>query len=239
MRELHNHLEQPVGFPVPNWQPCPLPPKTMMVGRTCRIEPLDPAVHARPLFEANRTADDDSNWTYMGYGSFDSFEVYRSWCESVAGGDDPLFLAIVDAQTEQAVGLASYLRINPQMGVIEVGHIHFSPLLQRTVAATEAMYLMMRRVFDELGYRRYEWKCDALNEPSRKAALRLGFTYEGTFRQAVVYKGRNRDTAWFSIIDEEWLRLKVAFEGWLDEGNFAEDGKQKVRLTDFINVAAS
>lgn len=179
-------------------------------------------------------AEDESRWTYMGYGPYDSFERYFDWFARVATSDDPLFYAIIDQQTGQAVGLASYLRINPQMGVMEVGHIHFSPLLQRTVAATEAMYLMMCRAFDELGYRRYEWKCDNLNEPSKQAALRLGFTYEGLFRQAVVYKGRNRDTAWFSIVDREWPRLKQAYKAWLAPANFTEEGGQKVRLAEFM-----
>ena len=137
-----------------------------------------------------------------------------------------LFFAIIDAATDQAVGLASYLRIVPRHGVIEVGHIHFSPMLQKTPAATEAMYLMMVRAFDELGYRRYEWKCDALNEPSKRAAIRLGFTYEGTFRQATTYKKRNRDTAWFSITDKEWPKIKSGFERWLQAGNFTEKGEQ-------------
>jgi len=140
-----------------------------------------------------------------------------------------LFHAIIDNKTQSAVGVASYLRIDAPVGVIETGHIHYSPLMQQTPVATEAMYLMMRRVFDELGYRRYEWKCDSLNERSRNAALRLGFKYEGTFRQATMYKGRNRDTAWFSVIDKEWPSLKTAFEQWLEPGNF-DGGQQKISL---------
>jgi RimJ/RimL family protein N-acetyltransferase len=136
------------------------------------------------------------------------------------------------------VGVASYLRINPQDGVIEVGHIHFSPLLQRTTLATEAMYLMMKRVFDELGYRRYEWKCDSLNEPSRKAALRLGYTFEGIFRQATMYKGRNRDTAWYAIIDKDWPVIRSAYESWLDPGNFDARGNQVSSLSDLMQEFA-
>jgi len=145
-------------------------------------------------------------------------------------GEDPLFHAIIDVKAGKAVGVASYLRIEPSVGVIEVCHIHYSPLIQKTPAATEAMYLMMKRVFDELGYRRYEWKCDALNEGSRKAARRLGFTFEGVFRQATIYKGRNRDTAWFSVIDKEWPTLKNAFENWLKPANFDVEDRQKTSL---------
>src|SRR5262249_19517403 len=150
---------------------------------------------------------------------------------STASGSDPLFHAIIDTVSRQAAGVASFLRIDPAHGVIEVGHINYSPRLQRTTAATEAMYLMMRRVFDELGYRRYEWKCDALNAPSRRAAERFGFTFEGIFRQAVMYKGRNRDTAWYSIIDREWPVVRRTYEQWLAAGNFAEDGRQRTALS--------
>jgi len=143
---------------------------------------------------------------------------------------DPMFHAIVDARSGKAVGVAAYLRIDVANGVIEVGHINYSPRLQRSVAATEAMFLMMRRVFDELGYRRYEWKCDALNEPSRLAAARLGFTFEGVFRQALVYKGRNRDSAWFSMLDCEWTERKAEFERWLSPENFDREGRQLTPL---------
>ena len=151
--------------------------------------------------------------------------------QRVCLGDDPLFHAIIDSATGKAIGVASYLRIDPASGSIEVGHINYSPLLQRTPAATEAMYLMMQRVF-ELGYRRYEWKCDALNARSRAAAQRYGFSFEGVFRQATVYKGRNRDTAWYAAIDQEWPALQAAFLQWLDPANFDQDGRQRVRLAD-------
>ncbi len=144
--------------------------------------------------------------------------------------DDPLFHAIVDSKSGSAVGVAAYMRIDAANGVIEVGHLNFSPRLQATTAATEAMYLMMRRAFDELGYRRYEWKCDSLNEASRRAASRLGFRFEGVFRQAVVYKGRNRDTAWYSVLDSEWPALKAGFERWLSPDNFDENGCQRRKL---------
>ncbi|MCP3687758.1 MAG: GNAT family N-acetyltransferase, partial [Gammaproteobacteria bacterium] len=175
-------------------------------------------------------------WTYLPYGPFDSFEAFDSWSRADCQGDDPLFHAVIDLSTGRAVGLASYLRITPAAGVIEVGHIHFSPLLQRTRLATECMYLMMKRVFDELGYRRYEWKCDALNAPSCRAALRLGFVYEGIFRQATMYKNRNRDTAWYAVIDKDWPRIKNAFKQWLDDGNFDRQGRQKQSLSEFMQA---
>jgi RimJ/RimL family protein N-acetyltransferase len=208
-----------------------------MVGRLCRVELLDPARHGADLFAANQLDVEGRNWTYLSVGPFADFAAYRSWLDRVAAEADPMFHAIIDLAAAKAVGVAAYMRIAPAHGVIEVGHINYSPLLQRKPAATEAMYLMMRRVFDELGYRRYEWKCDALNAPSRAAALRLGFEYEGHFRQAVVNKGRNRDTLWFSIIDGEWPALKRAFETWLAPENFDEAGRQRQGLGELTRAA--
>ena len=205
-----------------------------MEGRFCRLEPLDPARHAGDLFAANQLDKDGRNWTYLSVDAFAELEGYRAWLDQVAKADDPLFHAIIDNSTSQAVGVATFMRIDPPNGVIEVGNINYSPLLQRKPGATEAMYLMMARVFDELGYRRYEWKCDSLNAPSRAAAARLGFQYEGLFRQAVVYKGRNRDTAWFSMIDSEWPALKRAYQQWLAPENFDAAGQQKRKLSDLI-----
>lgn len=222
-----NELGQPVGAPLAGWQPRQAPPRAPMDGRLCRVEPLDPAKHADDLFAAYSADAEGRNWTYMGYGPFASLGAFRDWMEKSCLGADPLFHAIVDKTSGKALGVASYLRIDPAMGVIEVGHIHLSPALQGTAMATEAMYLMMRRAFDELGYRRYEWKCNALNDASRKAALRLGFSFEGIFRQAMIVKGRNRDTAWFSILDSEWPQVKAAFEAWLDPANFDAAGRQK------------
>lgn len=236
-KEHENELGQPVGFPLPDWTPCQPPPETPMTGSNCRLERLDVDAHAEDLFAANRTDTEDRIWTYMGYGPFDDLDSYIGWIKEQALGDDPLFHAIIDLKTEKAVGVASYLRIEPPIGSIEVGHINYSPLLQKTVAATEAMYLMMARVFDELGYRRYEWKCDNANAKSRAAAARLGFTFEGIFRQCTIYKGRNRDTAWFSIIDQEWPALKAAYQIWLDPSNFNEDGSQKQALSDLTKAA--
>jgi RimJ/RimL family protein N-acetyltransferase len=170
-------------------------------------------------------------WTYLAYGPFDTLDTYRSWVERMAASDDPLFFAVVDTASGRAAGVASYLRIDPPNGAIEVGHIAYSPALQRTRASTEAMYLMMRRAFT-LGYRRYEWKCDALNASSRAAAERLGFSFEGIFRQATVYKGRNRDTAWYAAIDRDWPRLERVFTRWLEPENFDDDGRQRARLED-------
>lgn len=217
-----------LGFPVPGWTPPPPPAREAMHGRYCDVEPLQPALHGPGLFAS---FGDESGWTYLPYGPFDDESGFTQWLTSVAGGADPLFHAIVDRSTQSASGLASYLRITPAAGSIEVGHIHYSPALQRTRAATEAMYLMMRRVF-ELGYRRYEWKCNALNRPSRNAAMRFGFSYEGVFRQALVVKGRNRDTAWYACIDREWPALRRAYERWLSPDNFDAEGRQRVSLSD-------
>jgi RimJ/RimL family protein N-acetyltransferase len=231
MPDRTNQFGQPIGFPVPGWTARPSPPRSAMEGRFCRVEPLDAERHAAQLFEAASRDGDGRSWTYMPYGPFADFAAYRAFVRRHYLGDDPLFHAIIDRQSGRAVGVASYMRIDPANGVIEVGGIHLSPLLQRTPAATEAMVLMMRRVFDELGYRRYEWKCDSLNAPSRAAALRLGFRFEGIFRQLVVTKGRNRDTAWFAIIDRDWPALKRAFERWLDPANFDGEGRQRQRLS--------
>lgn len=222
--------EQPLGFLVPDWTPRSLPPVEPIDGRWCRLEPLDPERHADHLYDANAADATGALWTYLRIGPFSNREQYRAWVREVASESDPLFFAILDRATDQATGVASLLRINPTDGVIEVGWIIFSPLLQRTRAATEAMYLLMRLVFDALGYRRYEWKCNSLNAASRRAAERLGFTYEGTFRQAKVDKGRNRDNAWLSIIDTEWPAIRDELERWLGPENFDAAGRQLSKL---------
>jgi len=203
-----------------------------MEGRFCRLEPINLATHTADLFAANALDVEGRNWTYLSYGPFLDVESYRAWIETTCLGDDPLFFAIVSLRTRKAVGVASYLRITPTSGSIEVGHINYSPLLSRTPAGTEAMALMMNHVF-ALGYRRYEWKCDTLNAPSRIAAQRLGFSFEGVFRQATVYKERNRDTAWYAVIDKEWPALKEAYERWLSPDNFDRDGTQRRRLSEW------
>jgi len=202
-----------------------------MQGRFCRLEPLDPDRHAEALFNANAADTDGRSWTYLAYGPFATLASYREWMSSTCLGDDPQFFAIIDLVTGQPAGVASYLRIAPASGSIEVGHIHYSSSLARQPAATEAMFLMMQRAF-ELGYRRYEWKCDSLNAASRAAAQRLGLSFEGIFRQATVYKGRNRDTAWYAAIDSEWPRLRSAFLAWLAPANFDSSGQQKTHLSD-------
>ena len=231
MTEHFDEFAQPIGFPLPRWTARPRPPRSAMEGRFCRVEPVDPARHAADLHAANLLDENGRNWTYLPYGPFPQFEEYRDFVEQAASRDDPLVHTIIERRSGCAVGVASLMRIDPSAGVIEVGGINYAPPLQRTPAATEAMYLMMRRVFDELGYRRYEWKCDSLNAPSRAAALRLGFRYEGMFRQATVYKARNRDTCWFSILDSEWPGLKTAFECWLDPDNFDATGRQRQNLS--------
>ncbi len=233
-----NHLNQPVGEPLPDWQPPAVPAHTPMPGSYCTLEPLSAEKHATDLFAANQHDTEGRNWTYLFYGPFASLADYRAWMQSVEASTDPLFFAIVDRASGRATGVASYLRISPQVGTIEVGHLMFSPLLQGTRAATEAMFLMMERAFS-LGYRRYEWKCNALNHPSRRAALRLGFTFEGIFRQALVVKGHNRDTAWFSIIDRERPALRVAFSRWLAPENFDAQGRQRVALSALTAALAS
>lgn len=231
MEPLLNDFGQPIGFPVPGWSPPPQPPREPMQGRFCRLEPLDPDLHAAALFAANAAEEHPRSWTYLPYGPFHDLQRYREWMDSYCLGDDPLFFAIVDRSDGQPVGVASYLRIAPASGSIEVGHIHYSPRLQRSPVATEAMHLMMARAF-ELGYRRYEWKCDALNAASRAAAQRLGLSFEGIFRQATVYKGRNRDSAWYAAIDAQWPALRTAFQAWLAPGNFDALGRQRTRLAD-------
>jgi RimJ/RimL family protein N-acetyltransferase len=219
----------PLGTPVPDWTPPPRPGPDTIDGRYVRLERLDPARHAADLHAA--WAGHDDLWTWMPQGPFATAAGWQAWAERTATGADPFFYAIRDLRTGRAAGVASFLRITPEAGSIEVGYITYAPRLQRTPAATEAMVLMMAWAFGA-GYRRYEWKCNALNLPSRRAAERLGLSYEGIFRQAAIVKGRNRDTAWFAAIDSEWPRLKAAFDQWLDPVNFGPDGQQKVALSD-------
>ncbi|MFT7557254.1 MAG: RimJ/RimL family protein N-acetyltransferase, partial [Planctomycetota bacterium] len=213
------------------------PATARLDGRLCRLEPIDVEKHADDLFAAFATDLDHQNWTYLPYGPFADKSAFASWMTITCLGDDPCFFAIVDRASEKVVGMASYLRIVPAQGVVEVGHIHFSPLMQGKPISTEAMYLMMKYVFDDLEYRRYEWKCDSLNGPSCAAAQRLGFAFEGIFRQALMYKQRNRDTSWYSIIDSEWPLVKQAFEVWLDPANFNMQGEQKMRLSESMRSA--
>lgn len=237
--ETKNHLGQAIGEPIQDWVSRPAPPRTPMEGRWCWLTPLSAAKHAAALHEAYAQHPNEGNWTYLPYGPFLSADAYAEWVKSIESCDDPIPFAILSIAENRPAGVASYLRIDPAQGSIEVGHLNYSPTLQRTTAATEAMYLMMRRAFDELGYRRYEWKCDSHNVVSRRAAERLGFRYEGTFRQAMVMKGRNRNTAWFSIIDREWPAVRAALEQWLDPSNFDGAGHQRQRLETFAPKRAS
>jgi RimJ/RimL family protein N-acetyltransferase len=227
-----NEFGQPIGFALPDWKPPPFPPHVPLRGRYCRLEPLSAAKHARDVYDAQGEDSQGTRWTYSFHGPYDNFADYEAWCAGAEASLDPQFYAIVDAASGLAVGTCTYMRIEPRHGVIEVGNIYFSPRLAQTRAATEAMYLLMANVF-ELGYRRYEWKCDSCNLPSRAAATRFGFTYEGMFRQAIVNKARNRDTCWFAIIDVDWnAGLKEAYSRWLSESNFDESGRQRLRLSE-------
>jgi RimJ/RimL family protein N-acetyltransferase len=200
------------------------PERIVLRGGSVTLAPLDAAVHTEALFEALRGAD--HLWTYLTYGPFDDLATFRAHVNETAAAADPFFFAIIDQASQRAVGRAALMRIEPQHRAIEVGHILYSPALQRTRGATESMYLLARHVFEDLGYRRYEWKCHALNAASRAAALRLGFTFEGVFRQHMIVKGRNRDTAWFSMLDREWPSRRDEFERWLSPGNFDAHGRQ-------------
>lgn len=194
------------------------------------LEPLDPARHAGALFKSSSGAPE--LWKHLAYGPFADQAAFTSWLEDRAAMDDPLFYAIVDRAAGAARGMASYLRMEPQHGVIEIGHIWFAPALQRTRQATEAIFLLARHAFDDLGYRRLEWKCDSLNSPSRRAAERFGFVFEGVFRQHMVVKGRNRDTAWYAMTDGDWPSRRAAFEAWLASENFNGDGRQRRSLAE-------
>ena len=224
--QLTNDMGQPIDPVVEGWIPRPLPPRTPMEGRFVRLEPFDLETHARALFDAYTADQTGSTWTYMYVGPFKTFDDYLDMARTRMTGDDPLFHTIFDKTSDQPLGVASFMRIAPDHGCIEVGNISYSPALQKTPGATEAMYLMARRAFDELGYRRYEWKCNAMNAPSRRAALRLGFSFEGVFRKHLVVKGRNRDTAWYAMTDDDWPQIKANFETWLSPDNFDADGRQ-------------
>jgi len=227
--EPHPQTGQPVGLPVETTTPAPRPGPVTLKGRYGRLEKLRPD-HAGDLWKV--FAGQNQVWTYIGAdGPFANFEEFSSAVARRAAADDPYAYAIIDP-TDRAVGYVTLLRIVPEHRVIEVGHVLYSPALQRTRLGTETQYLLARYVFETLGYRRYEWKCDALNTPSRRAALRYGFVYEGTFRQYMIAKGRNRDNAWYSMLDGEWPERKRNFERWLDPQNFDSEGRQKVSLAD-------
>ncbi|CAJ1784534.1 hypothetical protein HLBENOHH_00605 [Aeromonas dhakensis] len=233
--DIHlNEFDQPVGAPLPDWRGAEFPPRRTLNGWGCRLEPLEPERHGPGLWQAF-SADNGAMWTYLTTGPYAEEADMLVWLQECAAKTDPQFYTIFDEHGEQPLGLASYLRIDPLAGSIEVGWLHFSPALQRSRLATAAMALMMANAF-ALGYRRYEWKCNALNKPSWQAALRLGFSYEGTFRQNRVDKGRTRDTAWFSVIDREWPALQDCFARWLAPDNFDERGRQRLRLSELTTA---
>ncbi|MDH4562938.1 GNAT family protein [Pseudomonas sp. BN411] len=215
-----------------HWQPRPAPAHTPLLGRFVRLEPLDAARHGDDLWYALQ-GPDPALWDYLAYGPFASREPFDAWLEGNAASRDPLFYTVVDLASGRALGVLSYLRIAPKDGVIEIGHIAFGKAMQRTPGSTEAVWLLARHAFDDLGYRRLEWKCNAQNARSMRAAERLGFSYEGLFRQHMIVKGQNRDTAWFSIIDGEWPKCREAFERWLSVDNFDGEGQQRQSLEGF------
>jgi RimJ/RimL family protein N-acetyltransferase len=217
--------------PLPSPQTlAPVPRRRSLAGARVRLEPVDPDAHAAGLFAASHDGRDPHLWDYLPYGPFADEEALRAWLARAAASEDPLFLAVVDAATGAPSGVVSFLRVEPAHRVVEIGHIWFAPAIQRTPTATEAIFLLARHAFDDLGYRRLEWKCDAANARSRRAAERFGFTFEGVFRQHMIVKGRNRDTAWYAMLDGEWPAVRTGFERWLDPANFDAGGRQRRSL---------
>ncbi len=216
-----------------NWQPRPRPERKVLEGRYVRLEPLDAARHGDGLFEASSVTDADGRFRWLFEVPPESRAAFQPWLDKVEASSDPLFFAVIDKASGKVAGRQTLMRIEPACGVIEIGNIYWGPLIARKPAATEAQFLFAQYAFDELGYRRYEWKCNNNNEPSKRAAERFGFSFEGIFRQHLVVKSENRDTAWYSIIDKEWPALKKAYEAWLDPANFDAAGQQKRRLEAF------
>ena len=215
-----------------HWVPRPRPESTVLEGRFVRLEPFDAQRHGQQLFEAATLADADQRFAYLPEFPPNSFEEFQPWLEAAEASEDPLYFAVIDRSTGRVEGRQTLMRIDPANGVIETGHIFWGGNIARTPVTTEAFYLFAEYVFDTLGYRRFEWKCNNANEPSKRAAERFGMTAEGVFRQAAVVKGANRDTAWYASIDTEWPALKTALETWLDPSNFGDDGAQKQSLAD-------
>ena len=222
---------RPIGPVVDPLHEARPPERQALAGGRVRLEPIDPELHAQSLYAISHGPDMAWLWVYLPYGPFADLADFTSWLEGCSASADPLHFAVIDLQRERPSGMASYMNIVPADGRIEVGQIWYAPPIQRTPLPTEAMFLMFSRVFDELGYRRLEWKCDDLNEPSKQAARRLGFTYEGTFRQHMIVKGRNRDTAWFSLLDHEWPAVRANVERWLAPENFNGEGRQRTSLS--------
>ena len=231
-------LRRPIG-PIVEAQPAKRPERVTLKGRFVTLTPLDAFAHADALFQSANGDENDQVWDYLFDGPYTDREAFRANIEAKAKSADPLFFAIIDNKSGKPVGYQTFLRIEPTHGVIEVGNILYTPAMQRTPGATEAQYLFARYVFDDLGYRRYEWKCNALNAPSRRAAQRFGFTFEGVFRPHMIVKGRNRDTAWYSMLDHEWPARRSAFERWLAPSNFDPAGQQIVSLAELNGAPRS
>ncbi|WP_339099435.1 hypothetical protein IGL98_003454 [Enterococcus sp. DIV0840] len=231
--QQYNSYNQPIGYPVTNWSTRAYPTKSTLEGTNCRLEKVDPNKHLEDLYQVYGPQSNPKNWTYIPLMSFKNKIEFSEYLTAMSHSQDPFHYAIIDKTSGKALGTVALMRINPEHGTIEVGFVIYSDQLKKTRIATEAQYLLACYALDELGYRRYEWKCDALNEPSKNAALRLGFVFEGIFRNAVVYKERNRDTAWFSILESEWPKQKARMESWLSDSNFTADGEQRKRLNEF------
>ena len=213
-----------------SWTPRPKPERKALDGRYVRLEPLDAAKHGDGLYVAATEGNADERFLWLGEVTPSGRAEFQPWLEKAEASEDPLYFVCIDKTTGKVAGRQTFLRIDPANGVIEIGHIHWGPLMQRKPAATEAHFLFMQYIFDDLGYRRWEWKCNNRNEPSKRAADRFGFTFEGLFRQHMIIKGENRDTAWYSVIDKEWPPLKKAYQAWLDPSNFDSEGNQRLRL---------
>lgn len=215
------------------WTPRQKPGRVVLDGRYVRLEPLDTERHGSELFSASQVPDADDKFRWLAENPVDDEAAFLTWVKKSEASEDPLYFAVVDKASGKVAGRQTYMRIDTQNGVIEIGNIYWGPLIARKRAATEALYLFMRHAFADLGYRRFEWKCNNDNEPSKRAALRFGFTFEGVFRQHLIVKSLNRDTAWFSIIDKEWPALEKAYEAWLAPENFDADGQQRRKLETF------
>jgi len=232
-RKARRHWRMMVPESLKNWQPRPRPERQAIDGRFVRLEPLDPARHGDGLFEVSSVSDANDRFAWLFEYPPASREAFQPWLDKAVASEDPLFFTVIDKASGRIAGRQTLMRIDPTYGVIEIGNIYWGPLISRRPAATEAQYLFMKYIFDGLGYRRYEWKCNNRNLPSKRAAERFGFTFEGIFRQHMIVKGENRDTAWFSVTDAEWPALRQAYEAWLDPANFDGDGQQKRRLDEF------
>lgn len=215
-----------------NWRGAPVPERVVLEGRYVRLEPLSAALHGDDLFEASSIADIGERFRWLFENPPESREAFEAWLRKVEASTDPLFFAVIDKASGKVAGRQTLMRIDAANGVIEIGNIYWGPLVSRKPAATEALFLFASYIFDRLGYRRFEWKCNNRNEPSKRAAERFGFTHEGVFRQHMVVKGENRDTAWYAMIDKDWPAIRAGFEAWLSPENFSGEGQQKRRLED-------